>query len=195
MNRWEASLAVALIASAGGGISACSGSSVGSSPLTASSILDGATPVAAGGPAPASVAGGVVSPGDPSARAAQLAWTTARANKCGFVFGPDKLRSALIAAETAKGATPDVLDKMNKAYDATRTKAAVVLAQDEAFCSKDNVAATRVDLNRHLAGDFSPPPKKVEVKTSFWDILNQGQKAHEPAFDREAVLFPSGRAK
>src|SRR5215510_10122505 len=46
-----------------------------------------------------------VAPQDPLARPIQVAWTSARASHCGFVFNPDQLRSNFLAAAARSGAT------------------------------------------------------------------------------------------
>ena len=63
---------------------------------------------------------------DPLARPVQVAWTSARASYCGFVFNPDQLRSDFLASEVRAGATQVQMEKITHAYDYTRES---VLAQ------------------------------------------------------------------
>ena len=44
-----------------------------------------------------------VRPNDPLARPTQVAWTSARATRCGFVFNPQQLRSNYLAYESRFG--------------------------------------------------------------------------------------------
>src|SRR5262245_35240139 len=54
---------------------------------------------------------------DPLARPIQVAWTSARASHCGFVFNPDQLRSNFMAAEARAGVSPEQMQKIEHAYD------------------------------------------------------------------------------
>jgi hypothetical protein len=96
------------------------------------------------------------SPEDPLARPIQVGWTSARASHCGFVFNPDQLRANFLAAEERVGTPPDQMQKIEKAYDYTRASVLSSIKDDPSYCTKDRTAAIRRDLNRYLAGDFSP---------------------------------------
>jgi len=97
-----------------------------------------------------------VAPEDPLARPIQVAWTSARASYCGFVFDPDQLRANFMAAELRAGNTPDQMQKIEHAYDYTHESVLGSIKGDVNYCSKDRVAAIRVDLNRYLSGDYTP---------------------------------------
>ena len=167
----------------------CSGGNDKEAPITTGSVL---------GPSGAStlspIGAAAVNPGDPMSRSSQVAFTSARATKCGFLFDPQKLRTSLIVSETANGATPDMVLKVTKNYDTLVQKStAALLAQDD-YCSTETVGGIRVDLNRHLAGDFTPAVRKqAKAEAGFWDFLDNGQKSQIKPMDREAILFPSGR--
>ena len=95
-------------------------------------------------------------PQDPLARPVQVAWTSARASYCGFVFNPDQLRANYMAAEARAGATPDQMQKFERAYDYTRESVAASIKDNLNYCNKERVAAIRRDLNRYLSGDYTP---------------------------------------
>jgi hypothetical protein len=97
-----------------------------------------------------------VSPENPLARPIQVGWTSARASHCGFVFNPDQLRADFLASEARAGIPPDVMPKIEHAYDYTRQSVADSIKDDINYCSKDRTAAIRRDLNRYLAGDYEP---------------------------------------
>ena len=97
-----------------------------------------------------------IPPEDPLARPIQVGWTSARASHCGFVFNPDQLRANFMAAEARAGATPDQMQKIESAYDYTLTSVRATIADDLAYCNKERTAAIRQDLNRYLAGDYTP---------------------------------------
>jgi len=95
-------------------------------------------------------------PEDPLARPMQVAWTSARASHCGFIFDPNQLRANYLAAEAGSGKTPDEMAKIERAYDYTRQSVTDTIKDDFRYCSKERVAAIRRDLNRYLAGDYTP---------------------------------------
>ncbi len=100
-----------------------------------------------------------VNPEDPLARPIQVAWTSARAAHCGFMFDPEKLKADYLADERRRGLDPYQLDKMAKAYDYTRESVTDTISADPAYCNKARIDAIRVDLNRYLAGDYAPTAK------------------------------------
>ncbi len=61
-----------------------------------------------------------VASNDPLARPIQVAWTSARATHCGFIFDPDQLRSNYLAAEIQSGIPQEEMKKIARAYDYTR---------------------------------------------------------------------------
>jgi hypothetical protein len=71
-----------------------------------------------------------VKPEDPLSRPIQVAWTSARAKYCGFLF--------------------------EHAYDYTFDSVTAGIGSDPAYCSKARTEAIRVDLTRYLAGDYTP---------------------------------------
>lgn len=133
-------------------LAGCSGSSA----LTTASLTGGGN-----GPAAAAAPAGPP-PSDPTSRALQVAATSARATRCGFYFDPQKLKSSFLAAEAAQGAGPEQLQKIEREYDFTRASVAKKIAEDPGYCSDLKTQEIKRDLNRHLAGDFTPTPKKPE---------------------------------
>jgi len=132
-------------------LAGCSGSSV----LTTASLTGGNAPAAAAAqPGPP--------PSDPTSRALQVAATSARATRCGFYFDPEKLKSNFLAAEMAQGAGPEQLQKIEREYEFTRASVAKKIAEDPGYCTELKTQEIKRDLNRHLAGDFTPAPKKQE---------------------------------
>jgi hypothetical protein len=103
-----------------------------------------------------------VSPEDPLAQPIQVGWTSARASHCGFFFNPDQLRADFLAAEERVGTPPDQMQKIEKAYDYTRASVLSSIKDDSGYCTKDRTAAIRRDLNRYLAGDFSPTARLAQ---------------------------------
>jgi hypothetical protein len=95
-------------------------------------------------------------PDDPLARPTQVGWTSARATRCGFVFNPQQLRANYLSAESAYGHSPQQMQKIQKAYDYTRESVLITINDDPTYCNKERLDAIRADLNRYLAGDYSP---------------------------------------
>ena len=103
-----------------------------------------------------------VAPQDPLARPIQVAWTSARASHCGFVFNPDQLRSNFMAAEARAGASPEQMQKIERAYDYTLQSVTATIKDNLNYCNKDRTAAIRRDLNRYLAGDYTPSARMAQ---------------------------------
>ena len=93
---------------------------------------------------------------DPLARPTQVAWTSARASHCGFMFDPTQLRANYMAAEMQAGNTPEQMQKIERAYDYTLQSVTATIKDDLRYCNKERTAAIRKDLNRYLAGDYTP---------------------------------------
>ncbi|MGH6736876.1 MAG: hypothetical protein ACRECX_12505 [Methyloceanibacter sp.] len=97
-----------------------------------------------------------VAPDDPLARPTQVGWTSARATRCGFIFSPEQLRANYLAAEMAVGRSEAEMRKIEKAYDYTRESVLATIEGDLQYCNKERTDAIRKDLNRYLAGDYTP---------------------------------------
>jgi hypothetical protein len=100
-----------------------------------------------------------VTPQDPLARPIQLAWTSARASYCGFMFDPVKLKADYMADESRRGADPYQLQRYSEAYDYTRESVLHTIKADGNYCTKERNDAIRADLKRYLAGDYTPAAK------------------------------------
>jgi len=97
-----------------------------------------------------------MTPDDPLARPVQVAWTSARASHCGFIFDPAQLRANYLAAEARSGKTPDEMHQIERAYDYTRESVTHTIQDDLNYCTKARTTAIRDDLARYLAGDYTP---------------------------------------
>jgi hypothetical protein len=93
---------------------------------------------------------------DPLARPTQVAWTSARASHCGFVFNPAQLRANYMAAEMQAGNSPEQMQKIERAYDYTLQSVTATIKDDFRYCNDARADAIRKDLNRYLAGDYTP---------------------------------------
>jgi hypothetical protein len=148
MDRFAQVLASGLLL-AGAALAAGCGSSAGG-------LITGSTSV--GGDSPGSLTNE-----DPLARPIGVAWTSARAHRCGFYFDPNKLRANYLAFE-AKEAGAEQLAKVEKTYDSTFKTIRERVGEDPDYCTDKKGADIKANLQRHLAGDFAPnfPKAKAE---------------------------------
>ena len=140
------------------GLAGCSSASSG---LTTGSILPGAA-----------------KPADPVMdRTLQVGATSARAAKCGYNFDPQKLKANYLAYETSQPGADAA--KIEKVYDVTRASVAAKIPDPSEYCNDEQTTKIKGDLTRHLAGDFNPPPKKIEATLA--DVLaSKDQKPWNP---------------
>lgn len=107
---------------------------------------------------------GSISNEDPLARPIGVAWTSARAHRCGFYFDPTKLRTSYLAYE-AKQSSAEQLAKAEQTYDSTFKVIRERVGADPDYCTDKKGVEIKANLQRHLAGDFAPnfpKAKKVE---------------------------------
>jgi hypothetical protein len=116
---------------------------------------------------------GALQPENPLARPTAVAWTSARAEKCGFYFDSAKLRANYLAYE-AKQSTPDQLAKAQQAYDGTFKMIGQRVAASPDYCSDRKSAEIKAELTRHLAGDFTPKPVVVAKQEENCGLLGWG---------------------
>jgi hypothetical protein len=100
-----------------------------------------------------------VTPQDPLAKPIQVAWTSARASYCGFLFDPVKLKADFMADESRRGANQYELQRYSEAYDYTVESVTSTIKGDPNYCTKERSDAIRADLRRYLAGDYTPTAK------------------------------------
>ncbi|NJO36001.1 MAG: hypothetical protein HC869_25935 [Rhodospirillales bacterium] len=150
MGRSAQALASVLLLSSAGLLAACGNS--------ASGLTTGATPPAGELPA-------AINNEDPLARPVAVAWTSARAQRCGFYFDPTKLRATYLAYE-AKQSGGEQLAKAEKSYDSTFKIIRDRVSSDPDYCTDRKGREIKTELQRHLAGDFTPKlPQAKKVET------------------------------
>ena len=101
---------------------------------------------------------------DPTSRAFQVGTVSARAVKCGYNFDAQKLRTSFLASEAAAGT--DATTRIQQIYDVSYNGVIKATAADPRYCTEQRTKEIKADLNRHLAGDFTPPPPKKVVAES-----------------------------
>jgi hypothetical protein len=107
---------------------------------------------------------------DPGTRPVAVAWTSARAKRCGFYFDPAKLKINYLAYERMQGQAPEQLAKIETAYDTTFRVTTEKVSADADYCSDRRGLEIKTDLQRHLAGDYTPnlPKAKAVADCGFW---------------------------
>lgn len=145
MDRFARGFAFGLLMVAAG-LAGCGGSGSG--------LLTGATAAAPDVP-------GAPKEEDPLVRPFAVAWTSARAQRCGFNFDPAKLRANYLAYEATQS-PPDQLAKAEKVYDNTFKTIRSTVGANPEYCTDSKSAEIKKDLTRHLAGDFKPMLPKAQ---------------------------------
>ena len=150
-------------------IGACSSGSAG---LTTGALLPGSKPAQ----------------DDPTQRAVLVSATSARAAKCGYNFDPVRLRASYLAYESAQGAAPELLGRLEKSYDFTRASVIQKMGPADAYCTDEKTAEIKRELTRHMAGDFAAPPKRAPPPSASW----WGNPSGTP-LEREKIFDPLAR--
>jgi hypothetical protein len=142
-------------------------------------LLTGCSNSASGLTGGAAEIGGVMKNEDPMARPVGVAWTSARAKRCGFYFDGPKLRTAYLAWERGQGTSPEELAKIETAYDTTFKRTFDRVAADAGYCSDRKGGEIKADLQRYLAGDYTPnlpKPKQIASCNGFFGCQTQSEE-------------------
>ena len=97
----------------------------------------------------------------PAARAVQVAWTAASARYCAFGLNPQKLKGDYLAWERTQGASEETILTLGITYDRSFLTFYDKVKDTPGFCSKAKIEEIRPQINRHLAGNYEPTPRKV----------------------------------
>ena len=113
---------------------------------------------------------------DAMARPVAVAWTSARAKRCGFYFDPAKLKTSYLAYESKQGATGEQYAKIEKAYDTSYRVTSEKISLDTDYCTERKGLDIKADLERHLVGDYTPnlPKPKPIASCGFWGCQSSG---------------------
>lgn len=133
-------------------VAGCSGSATS---LTTGSLFGGGSEAAKTEAAPAQPAG------DATSRAFQVGSVSARAVKCGYNFDPAVLKAKFLAAEASQGTTPEMIARAEKIYDVAYNGVWKGVATQKGYCSAKRTEQIQSDLQRHLAGDYTPSKQKI----------------------------------
>ncbi len=109
------------------------------------------------------------------ARAFQVGTASARAVKCGFNFDPAKLKTNYIAYEKQQPGGQDT-SKVERIYDVSFNGVAKAVAAEGDYCSPGKTTQIKSDLTRHLAGDYTPNPPKVEEEEGLLSGWGSGSE-------------------
>jgi hypothetical protein len=158
----------------------------------ASGLTTGATP---SGDSP----GGGLTNDNPMARPISVAWTSARAKRCGFYFDPAKLRSSYLAFEAQQGNAGDQMAKIQATYDQTYSSISGRISADADYCSDRKSADIKADLQRHMAGDYAPnlPKPKVDQSCGFFgcNVSSTDENFNSKDFWKKQDANPKGGSR
>jgi hypothetical protein len=170
MNGFARSLGTWLLLAAAAGLAACSSG--------ASGLITGSTQVA-----DTDAPGGFTNE-NPLARPIGVAWTSARAKRCGFYFDPAKLRSSYLAYE-ARQSNGELLAKSEKSYDTTYQVITQRISADPNYCTDRKGVEIKTELARYLKGDYAPnfPKAKVVASCGFFGC---GPEASDEKFESKS---------
>ncbi|MFQ5625926.1 MAG: hypothetical protein ACE5FM_04650 [Methyloligellaceae bacterium] len=90
-----------------------------------------------------------------------MAWTAASARYCAFGLNPQKLKGDYLAWERAQGLPPDAIQKLDATYDKAFLTFYAKVKDTPGYCSKAKIEEIRPEINRHLAGDYTPRKRVV----------------------------------
>ncbi|MEQ8822807.1 MAG: hypothetical protein RIC14_00360 [Filomicrobium sp.] len=99
----------------------------------------------------------------PTGRALHVGRIAARATHCGYNFDAAALRSNYLAAEAASGLAVADLARVERIYDTGYRGTLGSVTKDPKYCNTARTKVIKTALNKALAGDYSPPPRKVEA--------------------------------
>ncbi len=137
-------------------------------------------------------AGAAAAKADPLARPMHVAQTVARAERCGFYFQPETIKTSYLAHEAGKGISPDELKKLELTYRITYAKIAKDIKEVEGYCSETILTEVREDLPPYAAGNFTGPirvAKKPKKEPTPWLFKPRG--AGPEKLDREQIFKPT----
>jgi len=109
-------------------------------------------------------------PSTPAQRAVQVAWTAASARYCAFGLNPQKLKGDYLAWERAQGLPPETIESVDAMYDKAFLTFYAKVKDTPGYCSKAKIEEIRPEINRHLAGDYTPrKPAAIENDETPFD--------------------------
>ena len=97
----------------------------------------------------------------PTQRTVQVAWTAASARYCAFGLNPQKLKGDYLAWERAQGLPPETIQNLDAMYDKAFLTFYAKVKDTPGYCSKAKIEEIRPEINRHLAGDYTPRKRVV----------------------------------
>jgi hypothetical protein len=162
---------------------ALTGCSAGSSLLSTGSIFGGSNAPSGATAVQSATDVSPVITSDPTSRAFQVGTVAARAVKCGYNFDAQKLRTSFLAAEAGAGATSTDLPRIEQIYDVSFNGVTKATAADPKYCTDQRTRDIKADLNRHLAGDYTPPPAKKVVAESGGLFSGWGDSGNEKGLE------------
>jgi hypothetical protein len=141
-------------------LGACSGNQTLTN-ISTGSLFGGAKPPEAPAGGAQAVAAPAAPVSTPTDRAFQVGSVTARATKCGYNFDPARVKANYMAYETSMGLAVTDTAKIEKIYTVAYNGITKAAASDPDYCNEKKTKEIKEDLNKLLAGDYTPTQRKV----------------------------------
>jgi len=123
----------------------------------------------------------------PMARPIAVAWTSARAQRCGFYFDAAKLKTSYLAYEAKQSSGAEFVNA-EKTYDTTFKVIRERVSADPDYCTDKKGAEIKTDLQRHLKGDFTANFPKAKVVESCGFFGCSAAPASDEPFSAKKVF-------
>jgi hypothetical protein len=133
---------------------------------------------------------------DPMARPISVAWTSARAKRCGFYFDPAKLRTTYLGYESRQAAGEQYA-KIEKTYDATYKVTSEKISLEVDYCTDRKALEIKADLERYLASDYTPnlPKPKAVASCGFFGCASTPEAFNNQKFWTQQERNMSGGSR
>lgn len=106
----------------------------------------------------------------PQNRLLQVTSTAARASYCAFGMDRAKLKADYLAYERKQGASEEMLAKFDTLYDSSYNLFYSKVRQNPESCSREQIEEIRPEINRHLAGDYTPAKRQPQVQQAEVEV-------------------------
>lgn len=130
----------------------------------------------------------------PQNRLLQVSATAARASYCAFGMDRAKLKADYLAYERNQGASPDMIAKFDSLYDSSYNLFYKKVRENPESCSKEQIEEIRPDINRHLAGDYTPSRRKPQA-TEQAEVRSPGSRRDQVDITSDGIDNPIWEGK
>lgn len=130
---------------------------------------------------------------DPLARPIHVAQTVARAQRCGFYFEPETVKTSYLAHAATQTTSPEDLKRVELVYRMTHAKLSKDLKATKDYCSEPILKEIREDLPPYVAGNFDGPLRVAKKPKGSQPWIFRPRGAGPEKFDRERIFAPTDK--